>query len=263
MGGYYSIRKRDIWVEDRASWTSREGTTPLLLLHGGLDHSASLLTAFDQTLRKTYRLIAFDRSGHGRSPVVAGCFTYEDMAEQTLAFIADYVREPVNILGASDGAAAALLVARSAPNAVKAMILGGGNFHHEGLLTHALPSRTELADNFSRSSVGQLSPEGESQAAMNAMATWDMWHTGPTLTTNDLKSINTPTLVLIGDDEPIDLKHSVALYESLPHAQFAVIPGASHAALQEKPKIYAHLVAEFLSNPSNPITQEPIRRRHI
>jgi pimeloyl-ACP methyl ester carboxylesterase len=88
-----------------------------------------------------------------------------------------------------------------------------------------------------------------------------MWHTGPTLTTNDLKSINTPTLVLIGDDEPIDLKHSVALYESLPQAQFAVIPGASHGALQEKPKIYGHLVAEFLSNPSNPITQDPIRRR--
>lgn len=260
MGGYYSIARRELWVEDRASWTARAGVAPLLLLHGGLDHSASMLGPLDETLRKTHRLIAFDRSGHGRSPYVEGCFDYEDMSAQVIAFIEEYVREPVHVIGASDGANSALVAAVRRPELFATMVLTGANFHHSGLLRDSLPPVDELARSFAGSATGTLCPEGPEQAAANAAATWRMWQTGPALSTEQLAGISTPTLVVVGDDEPIDLHHSVDFYHALPVAQFAVIPAASHAVMHEKPRLYAHLVSEFLAHPSQPQTMQPIRR---
>ena len=261
MGGYYSIARRDLWVEDRASWTARSGVSPLLLLHGGLDHSASMLAPLDDTLRKTHRLIAFDRSGHGRSPFVEGCFDYDDMSAQVIAFIEEYVREPVHVIGASDGANCALVAALRRPELFATMVLTGANFHHEGLISGSLPPLEEVTQGFAQSATGRLCPEGPEQAAANAAATWRMWQTSPALTTDQIAAVPTATLVVVGDDEPIDLHHSVDLYNALPVAQFAVVPAASHAVMQEKPRLYAHVVSEFLANPSQPQTLQPIRRR--
>ncbi len=261
VGGYYPIAGRQLWVEDRASWTSRAGVSPLLLLHGGLDHSASMLAPLDETLRKTHRLIAFDRSGHGRSPATSGCFDYTDMSAQVIAFIEEYVREPVHVVGASDGANCALVAATQRPELFATMVLTGANFHHDGLLADVLPPLDEVSSSFPHSETGRLCPEGPEQAAANAAATWRMWQSSPALAVADLAHVPTPSLVVVGDDEPINLHHSVDLYQALPVAQFAVLPASSHAVMQEKPRLFAHLVSEFLANPTNPHTLQPIRRR--
>jgi pimeloyl-ACP methyl ester carboxylesterase len=49
--------------------------------------------------------------------------------------------------------------------------------------------------------------------------------TEPTLTTDDLSTIGTPTLVLAGDDDLITLAHTTELYESLAAGQLGVVPG--------------------------------------
>ena len=52
-----------------------------------------------------------------------------------------------------------------------------------------------------------------------------------------------------------------SLYESLPNAQLAVIPGASHIAPYEKPGLVFELVTEFLRTGGEVNTMMPIRRR--
>lgn len=262
MGGYYSIRGRDLWVEDRGGRSVREGTPPLLLLHGGLDHSGTLLTAFDDTLRQRFRMVAFDRSGCGRSPATQDCFTIADKAAQVIGFLEEYVREPAHLIGYSDGANAALATALQRPDLLHTSVLIGGNFHHSGLMPGVIPPRESVVESYAVSETGRLSPEGAHQSALNAAATWDMWATQPTFTTADLATINVPTLVAIGDDEPISLRHTVELYEALPMAQLAVIPSASHAMPVEQPKLLAHFITEFLAAPQGRPTQSPIRRRH-
>jgi fermentation-respiration switch protein FrsA (DUF1100 family) len=49
--------------------------------------------------------------------------------------------------------------------------------------------------------------------------------TEPTLTTDNLRTVGTPTLVLVGDDDLITLAHTTELYESLAAGQLAVVPG--------------------------------------
>ena len=261
VGGYYSIRGRDLWVEDRGGRSVREGTPPVLLLHGGLDHSATLLTAFDETLRQRYRLAAFDRSGCGRSPTTADCFSISDKATQVIAFIEEYLREPAHVIGYSDGANAALAAAMQRPNLMHTLILIGANFHHTGLMPGALPPRESIAASYATSESARLCPEGTEQASQNAGATWDMWTTQPTFTAEDLRSVVVPTFVAVGDDEPISLHHTTTLYESLPVAQLAVVPHASHALPVEQPRLLSHLISQFLEMPQGGSTQMPIRRQ--
>jgi pimeloyl-ACP methyl ester carboxylesterase len=261
MGGYYSIRGRDLWVEDRGGRSVREGTPPILLLHGGLDHSATFLAVFDDTLRQRYRLVAFDRSGCGRSPYIEGCFTIADKATQVVAFIQDYVREPVHIIGHSDGANAALAAALQRPDLIHTMTLIGANFHHEGLMAGSLPPQDIVAESYATSDTARLAPEGIAQAERKARETWNMWATQPTFSAEDVAAIQVPTLVAVGDDEPISLRHTVALYESLPTAQLAVVPAASHGLPTEQPQLLAHLISEFHAAPLGRPTLSPIRRR--
>ena len=55
------------------------------------------------------------------------------------------------------------------------------------------------------------------------------------------------------------LSHAVEMYEALPNAELAVVPGTSHFLTQEKPHLVNKLVVDFLT--IEPVaTVAPIRR---
>jgi len=56
-----------------------------------------------------------------------------------------------------------------------------------------------------------------------------------------------PTLLMLGDRDVLTVEHAVAMLRAIPHAELAVIPGASHALLFEKPDLANRLILDFLS----------------
>jgi pimeloyl-ACP methyl ester carboxylesterase len=76
----------------------------------------------------------------------------------------------------------------------------------------------------------------------------------------DLARIAAPTLVMAGDDDIARFEHTIELYETIPDAQLAVIPGASHVAPIEKPDLVNQLVLDFLAADGPPTTMMPLRR---
>ena len=82
----------------------------------------------------------------------------------------------------------------------------------------------------------------------------------PNLTVDDLRTISTPILVMSGDDDVARLDHTVALYEALPEAQLAIIPGASHGVLKEQTKLSLSMIVRFFLGPIPPQTKLPLRR---
>ena len=44
------------------------------------------------------------------------------------------------------------------------------------------------------------------------------------------------------------MSHAVEMYEALPNAELAVVPGTSHFLTQEKPQLVNELVLDFLTN---------------
>jgi pimeloyl-ACP methyl ester carboxylesterase len=69
---------------------------------------------------------------HGRTPDVPGAMSFERMAGDTIAFLDTVVGGPAHLVGWSDGAVVALLVALMRPELVRKLVFVAGVFHHDG-----------------------------------------------------------------------------------------------------------------------------------
>jgi pimeloyl-ACP methyl ester carboxylesterase len=63
----------------------------------------------------------------------------------------------------------------------------------------------------------------------------------PTLTTSEVAVYDGPALLMFGDRDEVHWSHLLALYEALPGAQLAVLPGTGHGELDIR------IVLDFLA----------------
>jgi pimeloyl-ACP methyl ester carboxylesterase len=231
----------------------------LVLLHGGMSSSASLLRSIGPGLAKYYRIAAFDRRGHGRTADTAEPFHYETMADETVAFL-QHLGRPAHLVGHSDGAITALLVAMRRPDLVRRVVAVGANYHYSALReTPEFPMEGPVFERWAKR-YGATSPDGAAHAPIVIQKTLQLSATEPTLTTNDLAAITVPVLVMASDDEPFDLEHVCSLYEAIPGAELAIVPGTSHSMLKERTGACVRIIHHFLTSPWPPATEAPIRR---
>jgi pimeloyl-ACP methyl ester carboxylesterase len=84
----------------------------------------------------------------------------------------------------------------------------------------------------------------------------------PTLTTDELATISVPVLVMAGDDDVATLAHTASMYESIPGAELAIVPGTSHMLLKERTKESVRIIEHFLGSKWPPVTYAPLRREN-
>jgi len=241
------------------TWTSISDKKAecVLLLHGGLNGSDTFTDVGDGLAGK-YRVCYFDRRGHGRTADTPEPFHYESMADETIAVL-ESIGGASHIVGWSDGGNVGLIVAMRRPDLVKRLVVIGANFKHEAMLDMGLTDDSPVMQLI----VGKYmenSPDGPDHFEEFAKKTMAMWDAEPNMTTQDLSTISVPVLVLVGDDDCVNLSHSCEMYESIPGAQLAVVPGASHALPLEKPDAVARIIDEFFSRQLPVDTMIPIRR---
>lgn len=235
---------------------------PVVLLHGGMSDGTGWGMQVP-ALAERFHLYVPDRRGHGRSPDNDEPFSYDAMAGETAAFLTEVVGGPAHLVGWSDGGIVALLVALAKPELVQRQVVIGANFHHEGLD----PEELGLGEGADDPEVAILKALYVANAVDGAehwptyyAKTSRMWREEPTLTVEDLSRITAPTLVMAGDDEPIPLAHTCALYEALPAGELCVVPGASHGVPLEQPDVVNAAIVRFLTATGSPTTLFPIRR---
>ena len=119
---YLSIRGSRIFYE-----TSGDGE-PLLLLHGGFG-TVEDFSSQTPELSKHFRVVAFERPGHGHTADTKEPFSFDTMSRYTIDFIEALGLWPTNLLGWSDGAITALLVSISRPDLAKRLVCVGGSFN--------------------------------------------------------------------------------------------------------------------------------------
>jgi pimeloyl-ACP methyl ester carboxylesterase len=69
----------------------------------------------------------------------------------------------------------------------------------------------------------------------------------------ELASIKAPILIVQGDHDFVRLEHSVEIVKLIPHAEFAVIPDASHFALSSEQERVIPIIKHFLEKPEKQI----------
>jgi pimeloyl-ACP methyl ester carboxylesterase len=229
------------------TWYEVDGQGPALVLHApGLADSRVFETNV-AGLAERFTVYRPDRRGHGRTPDVPGPITYDLMAADTVAFLDQVVGGPAFLLGHSDGAPVALLTALARPDLVRRLVVASGVFHHSGWA----PGANDLDDEtvgFFREFHGAVSPDPPERFDEIRAKLDRMHREEPTLTVADLAGYPGPALVMVGDgDDEIPKTHTVALYEALPDAQLAVLPGTGHGLPLDKPDLFNRLVVDFLT----------------
>ncbi|WP_350348896.1 alpha/beta hydrolase [Agromyces sp. G08B096] len=258
MGGHTDVDGLDTWIDVRGS-----GERTVVLLHGGMGNSDDLLDSIGPRLEDRFRLVAFDRRGHGRTRDTDEPFHYDDMATHTIAVLERpeiaAAATGVDLVGWSDGAIVAMLVAIRRPDLVDRLVLIGGNFHYDGV--HELDSSGEPEQSPLYEGYAARSPDGPDHYRAVAEKWMTLITTEPTLTTADLARIDHPALVLAGDDDLVKLAHTVELFEALPAGRLCILPGTSHLVPFERAELVASVIADFLEGPAEPATMLPVRRR--
>jgi pimeloyl-ACP methyl ester carboxylesterase len=254
VGQLVEIGGHPTWVDERGS-----GDETVLFLHGGMSNSDLLLDGIGNPLAERYRVVAFDRRGHGYTADTGAPFHYEDMAQEAVGVLETVVGGRAHMVGWSDGGIVALLVAINRPELVDRMVVIGANFRYDGVLPVELGEDSAVAALIFEEYAAR-SPDGPDHFGELFERFMVMVTTEPTLSVADVAAITAPTLVMVGDDDLPRLAHTCELYEALPAGQLCVIPAASHALPIERPAAVTGVIVEFLAAELPPATLMPIRR---
>jgi pimeloyl-ACP methyl ester carboxylesterase len=241
------------------TWYDEHGNgESLVLLHGGLV-DARWFEPNLAPLAERFHVYTPERRGHGHTPDVDGPISYQLMAEDTIAFLDAVLGGPSDLVGHSDGAFVAMLVAIQRPDLVNRLVMISGGFDKSGEAAPDAEFDVDQVVQFLGTAYGEVSPDGEAHFPVVVAKIGELMKNEPHIDVAELSRIGHRTLVMFSDDDLVTLQHAVEMFEALPNAELAVVPGTSHFLTQEKPHLVNALVLDFLTNEPVP-TVAPIRR---
>jgi pimeloyl-ACP methyl ester carboxylesterase len=228
-------------------WYSAYGSgLPVILLHGGLGHSGNWGYQVPALVRNGYRAIVIDSRGHGRSTRDARPFTYDRMASDVLAVMDTLNLERAALVGWSDGACTALILADKVSARIAGVFFFACNMDPSG--TKEVEFGPILKRCFGRhvKDYAQLSATPDKFEEFSD-AVGLMQRTQPNYSANDLAQINVPVAIVHSEhDEFIKREHAEYLTRSIPNAEFIHLPGVSHFAPLQRPEQFNSVVLAFL-----------------
>jgi pimeloyl-ACP methyl ester carboxylesterase len=252
MGKYVELGEVKTWYDEQGTGD------PLVLMHGGLV-DARWFEPNLAPLAQHFHVYTPERRGHGHTPDVAGPITYQLMADDTMAFHETVVGRPADLVGHSDGAFVAMLVAMQRPELVNRLVMISGSFSKEGEAAPDAEWDVDAIADFLAPAYGEVSPDGIDHFKVVATKVGEMAAKELYLEAPELAKVKARSLVMFSDDDLVTMTHAVEMYEALPNAELAVVPGTSHFLTQEKSHLVNAIVMDFLTN--EPVaTVAPIRR---
>jgi pimeloyl-ACP methyl ester carboxylesterase len=154
MAGYVNLRGVRTWYDEQGSGE------PVVLLHGGLA-DARFFEHNVGPLAERFHVLATDQRGHGHTADVEGPITFDLMAQDTIAFLETALGRPAHLVGHSNGAFVALLIALRRPELVHRLVLVSGGFHRDGFVRAGDQFDVDAVVAALGRSYGEVSPDGE------------------------------------------------------------------------------------------------------
>jgi pimeloyl-ACP methyl ester carboxylesterase len=229
-------------------WYSTYGSgAPVILLHGGLGHGGNWGYQVPMLVSSGHRAVLIDSRGHGRSTRDLRPFTYELMASDVLAVMDALHLDKAPIVGWSDGACTALILARQSPTRIAGVFFFACNMDPSG--TKILEPSPILARCFQRHAMdyAELSRTPDQFKAF-AAAVGQMQKSEPNYSARDLAEIHVPVAIVQSEhDEFIKLEHAEYPARSIPGAELILLPGVSHFAPLQRPRQFNGAVRAFLA----------------
>lgn len=228
--------------------------TSLILLHSAIG-AATQLAPLAAQLQDTCEVHTFNFYGHGGEPSGNKDFSIKGFAEQLATFINDLSNSNrVNIFGYSMGGYAAMYMARHMNINIGKIITLGTKFHWDEATAakECKMLQPDIIEQKVAAFAQQLNQRHHPQSwkqVLNQTAEMlqQMGKENP-LAITDYKHIQTPSLIMLGDkDKMVTRDETINVYEQLPNAQLAILPGTPHPIEQTNPSIIAFHIHTFLN----------------
>ena len=238
---------------------------PVLMLSNSL--GADLTMWDDQVgpFTKQFRLVRYDRRGHGKSGVPAGPYTIERLGKDALAILDGLGLEKVNWCGLSMGGMVGMWLGANAPARIDKLILSNTSAYmgaardlwNEPIQTALGPGMATMVDGIlerwfteefrernpkvmarMRDMVLRTPPKGYA-ACCEGIRDMDQ--------RESLKRIGAPTLIIAGRHDPATTVEVAEFMQSrIPGAKLAVIDAAHISNIERAPE-YSDIVLKFLT----------------
>jgi len=238
---------------------------PVLMLSNSLGTNLHMWDDQAPAWSRHFRLVRYDRRGHGQSSVPKGPYPMERLGRDVLAVIDALGVAKINWCGLSMGGMVGQWLGANAPNRIDKLILSNTSSYFadkslwEGRLkTVRDKGLAAIVDaNMERwftKEFRERNPRAIARMREMFLATKPDGYIGCGEGIRDmdhrplLAKITVPTLVIAGKHDPATtLEANEFIRQHIPGAQIAVLE-AAHIANVEQPKIYTDTVLKFLMN---------------
>jgi pimeloyl-ACP methyl ester carboxylesterase len=228
-------------------WYATYGSGPaVILLHGGLGHSGNWGYQVPSLVSNGYRAVLIDSRGHGRSTRDARPYSYELMASDVLAVMDALHLEKASLIGWSDGACTALILAAKTPSRATGVFFFACNMDPSGVKPFQATPTLDRCFARHTKDYAQLSatPEHFKDFVEDVGL---MQRTQPNYSTHDLAKISVPVAIVQSEhDEFIKREHAEYLAHTIPNAEFIVLNGVSHFAPLQRPDQFNTAILKFV-----------------
>lgn len=248
-----------------------EGKGPAVVFAHGFCMDHTMYAAQFEELPETYRCIAWDMRGHGRSDSPPGPWTIQDTVIDLIAFIEGTNAAPCHLVGASWGGFIALRVAIQREDLLRSIVLidtaadaePAENAQLYGGFMEAIRANDGIPDELATGTLpifyGEKfmteNPEAmdihvDREKSMSAAALVDGIEAviGRESVMDRLGEVRLATLVIHGEvDQAIQIARAEQMAAGIPGAELVRVPGAGHTPPLETPDIVNEALAGFLS----------------
>jgi len=233
---------------------------PLLLIHG---NGQSIVDMQFQIayFAQDYKVIVADNRGHGKSGLGTDHLTYVQMVEDYNDLLDQLGVSGANVIGWSDGGILALLLAIEHPDKVGKMAIMGANLRPDQTAIEAwVPG---LLQPVSDTVDEMIASEDTSEDWQHHRQIFDLLLTQPDIPVESLQGIQAPVLVIAGDKDIIRVTHTLEIFDNLPRAHLAILPGQTHWAPVTDPEGFNQLVGKFFASPFTRPTSREILEQEL
>src|ERR1700733_4791934 len=189
---------------------------PILLIHGNGDSIRSFKKQIGEFARH-HKVIAMDSRGQGKSELGTDTLTYEQMAEDSNAFLEYLKIDHVDVLGWSDGGIIGLLLAIHHPDKVAKLAAMAANLEPDAVYKWAIDGTARVRARLT----AELAQSHNSKPLLVQLQLLNLVSNQPHIPLSDLNHIQIPVLVMAGDRDVIRDDHTLSIFHALPKSQLA------------------------------------------
>jgi 3-oxoadipate enol-lactonase len=238
---------------------------PVLMLSNSLGTDLTMWDDQVGAFTKQFRLVRYDRRGHGKSGVPAGPYTMERLGKDALAIMDGLGLGQVNWCGLSMGGMVGMWLGANAPERIDKLILSNTspymgaapdlwNERIKTALTAGMPALVEATlERWFTKAFRERNPKVMARIREMVLATPPKGYAACCEGIRDmdqresLQRIRAPTLIIAGRHDPSTTVEVAEFMQSrIPGAKLVVID-AAHIANVERPQEYSETVLKFLT----------------